>query len=117
MTKPPTSLDVDGRPIHIGDWVRVAEVPPTVSALPRSTINVFRSAVGKTFQVEAFDRRGYPELKLDPKVPGLHTIWVEPQFLKVARRPARYSERFRRILEVYRRVYGHYPQGTSKDRM
>jgi hypothetical protein len=112
MHQLPSAIDVDGRVIEVGDWLRVLVFPPAIRSMPRSTQRVFRAAIGKSFQVEAFDGRGYPELKLDPKVPGLHTIWIEPAFTKIIRRPARCSSRFRRVLESYRFVYGHYPHGT-----
>jgi hypothetical protein len=117
MNKKPSAADIDGRAIEVGDWIRVLLSPPSVRSMPRPTQKVFRAAVGKTFQVEAFDGRGYPELKLDSKVPGLHTIWIEPGFTKVVRRPTKYSNRFRQVIEVYRRVYGHYPLGTYKAKL
>ena len=45
--------------------------------MPRSTKQAFSRAVGKTFQIEAFDESGCAELALTGKV-RFDTIWIEP---------------------------------------
>src|SRR5262245_46912127 len=96
-------LDVNVRGIRIGEWVRVVSVPESVATMPRDTKCAFSRAVGKTFQIEAFNWIGCVELDLTGKV-GLETILVEPFCVRRARRPRRYSLRFRKILSLRRKL-------------
>jgi hypothetical protein len=95
-------IDTAGRDLRVGDWVRVVSVPGTVVTMPHRSKRVFSAAVGKTFQLEAFNEVGYAELDLRGKV-GPDTIWIEPFCLARTRRPMRYSARFARILAVRKR--------------
>jgi hypothetical protein len=96
-------IDAAGRDLRVGDWVRVVSVPGSVAAMPRESRHAFSAAVGKTFQIEAFDRVGCAELDLSAKV-GPDTIWIEPFCLVRTRRPTRRSARFSRILAIHRRL-------------
>jgi hypothetical protein len=98
-----SSTDVAGREVQIGDWVRVVSVPGSVARMRRATKRAFARAVGKTFQIEAFDESGCAELDLTGKV-GFDTIWIEPFCVRRIRRPREYSLRFRRILEIRRKL-------------
>ena len=95
--------DAAGRDLRVGDWVRVAGVPTSVATMPRQSKRVFSAAVGKTFQIEAFDELGCAELDLRGKV-GPDTIWIEPFCLMRTRRPNRHSARFARILAIRKRL-------------
>jgi hypothetical protein len=97
------STDVAGRDVTVGDWVRVVSVPNSITRMPRATKQAFSRAVGKTFQIEAFDELGCAELDLSGKV-GLDTIWIEPYCLRRFRRPRKQSLRFRRTLMIRRRL-------------
>jgi hypothetical protein len=118
-------IDAAGRDLSVGDWVRVASVPTSVATMPRQSKRVFSGAVGKTFQIEAFDEVGCAELNLRGKV-GPDTIWIEPFCLVRTRRPTRYSVRFARILAIRRRLErprwslsytAKYGNGTSPMRL
>jgi hypothetical protein len=61
-------------------------VPDSITRMPRTTKQAFSRAVGKTFQIEAFDELGCAELDLSGKV-GLDTIWIEPFCVRRSRRP------------------------------
>jgi len=96
-------MDTAGRDLRVGDWVRVVSVPGSVVTMPRRSKRVFSAAVGKTFQIEAFNEVGFAELDLHGKV-GPDTIWIEPFCLARTRRPTRYSARFARILAIRKRL-------------
>jgi hypothetical protein len=96
-------LDAAGRDLRIGDWVRVVSIPDSVATMPRRSKRVFSAAVGKTFQIEAFNEVGCAELDLHGKV-GPDTIWIEPFCLVRTRRPTRYSARFVRILAIRKQL-------------
>ena len=83
--------------------MRVVSLPDSISRMPRATKQAFSRAVGKTFQVEAFDELGCAELDLSGKV-GLHTIWIEPFCVRRFRRPKKQSLRFRKILAIRRKL-------------
>ena len=95
--------DAVGRDVRVGDWVRVVSVPASIARMPRDAKRAFARAVGKTFQIEAFDQLGCAELDLTGKV-GFDTIWIEPFCVQRARRPKKHSLRFRRILVIRRRL-------------
>ena len=48
--------------------MRVVSVPDSTARLPRASKRAFARAVGKTFQIEAFDESGCAELDLTGKV-------------------------------------------------
>lgn len=96
-------IDTAGRDLRVGDWVRVVSVPGSVVTMPHRSKRAFSAAVGKTFQLEAFNEVGCAELDLRGKV-GPDTIWIEPFCLARTRRPTRYSARFARILAVRKRL-------------
>ena len=75
-------LDALGRPLRIGDWVRLIALP---APLPPPTRRVFRRALGWTFRVEGFGPYGHAELDLSRKVAHLESIWVEPSLLRRTR--------------------------------
>ena len=99
----PASTDVAGRDLRVGDWVRVVCVPDSIARMRRATKRAFSRAVGKTFQIEAFDESGCAELDLTGKV-GWDTIWIEPICVRRFRRPRKHSLRFRRTLMIRRKV-------------
>ena len=82
-------IDGRGRGLEVGDWVRLIAVPPGVARMPEETRAVFAAALGRTFRIEAFNEYGLAELDLTRKVARLHTIWVEPQYLRRTRRRTR----------------------------
>ena len=96
-------IDVIGRDIRVGDWVRVVSVPESIAGMHRDAKRAFAGAVGKTFQIEAFDKLGCVELDLTGKV-GRDTIWIEPSCVLRFRRPRRQSRRFRRVLGIRRKL-------------
>ncbi|MGE0882890.1 MAG: hypothetical protein AB7P14_05060 [Blastocatellales bacterium] len=79
-------IDKLGRPIEVGDWVRLVEVPPSVATMPQETRDIFRRALGKTFKIYEFDEWGMAWLNLSKKVERSHTIGVEPAYLLLTRR-------------------------------
>jgi len=83
--------------------VRVVSVPDSVARMASATKRAFSRAVGKTFQIEAFDELGCAELDLSGKV-GLDTIWIEPSCVQRFRRPRKQSLRFRRTLMSRRKL-------------
>ena len=95
--------DTAGRDLRVGDYVRVVSIPGSVATMPRRSKRVFSAAMGKTFQIEAFDEVGRAELDLHGKV-GPDTIWIEPFCLMRTRRLSRYSVRFARILAIRKRL-------------
>lgn len=97
------STDVAGRDLRVGDWVRVVCVPHSIARMRRATERAFSRAVGKTFQIEAFDESGCAELDLSGKV-GWDTIWIEPFCVRRFRRPRKQSLRFRRTLMIRQKV-------------
>jgi hypothetical protein len=79
------AVDALGRPLHVGDWVRLLALPPKRGHWPAATRRVFRRALGLTFRIEGFGRYGHAELDLSRKVARLETIWVEPNLLRRTR--------------------------------
>jgi hypothetical protein len=71
--------------------------------MPRATQRAFSRAVGKTFQIEAFDDVGCAELDLTGKV-GWDIIWIEPFCFQRFRRPKKQSLRFRKTLAIRRKL-------------
>jgi hypothetical protein len=90
-------MDMNGREILLGDWVRVIQAPLSIRGMPSDTLSAFSNAIGHTFQVEEIAPNGELVLELWPKI-SLDTIWLEPCCCVVFRRPVKFSKRFRRIL-------------------
>jgi hypothetical protein len=61
-------IDIVGRDVRVGDWVRVVRVPESITGMDRDAKWAFARAVGRTFQIEAFDELGCAELELPPAV-------------------------------------------------
>jgi hypothetical protein len=74
------------RSIHIGDWVRLVEIPPSIIDMPQETQLVFKQAFRKTFRIDSFNRYNLAELDLSKKVARNNSIWVEPEYLLLFRR-------------------------------
>ncbi len=74
-------IDKTGRPLEVGDWVRLVEIPVPVTPAEPETYHIFQLALGKTFRIEAFDEFGHAELNVSVKVGKFHWIWVEPEYL------------------------------------
>ncbi len=79
-------IDKLGRTIRIGDWVRLAMIPPSITNMPLETRLVFKKALGKTFRIESFNAYNLAELDLSKKVIENNWIWVEPEYLLLFRR-------------------------------
>lgn len=92
MDTPFEPIDKLGRPIEVGDWVRLVEIPPNVRHMPADTIDVFRLSIGKTFKIYEFDEWGYAWLNLSKKVAQGHSIGVEPEFLQRTRRKPKHQK-------------------------
>lgn len=101
VAKPITNLpfDAQGHDLRIGDWVRVIAVPISIRSMPDCTKRAFSTAVGHTFQIEAFDQTGCLELEMWPKV-SLDTIWLEPCCAIRSRRYKRLSKALKRRLSL-----------------
>lgn len=75
-----------GRPIRVGYWVRLVEIPPSIADMPHETRLVFKQACGKTFRIDSFNEYNFAELDLSKKVAKNNCIWVEPEYLLLFRR-------------------------------
>lgn len=93
-----SAVDLHGKDLQVGDWVRVLAVPISVRNMPIEAKEAFSNAVGNTFQIEAFGETGDLQLDMWPKV-SLDTIWVEPFLVQRYRRYERLSKSFQRRLE------------------
>jgi hypothetical protein len=99
-----SSLSHPSRKLKIGDRVRIVDIAPNLkdpnydsnlkSAELREmrTAELFRFCVGRVFKIHGFDRYGNVELHVSNstevrrKFGNLrHTIWSEPEFLKLVR--------------------------------
>ena len=78
-------VDDAGHDLRVGDWVRLVRLPD-LNGMPPETHDVFARALGKTFQIEAFDHYGHACLDLTMKVARLHSIYVEPFLVHRTRR-------------------------------
>ena len=87
--------DMDGKDLQVGDWVRVLLVPLSIKTMPPESKEAFSNAVGRSFQIEAFDEAGCIEVDLWPKV-SMDTIWLEPFCVRRIRRYKRLSKAFKR---------------------
>jgi len=78
--------DILGRTIHVGDWVRIKIIPPSVAKMPKETQVVFKKALDKTFKIVSFNKYNLAELDISHKVAKNNWIWVEPEYLLRFRR-------------------------------
>ncbi len=65
---------------------------------------VFKSAVGKAFEVTDFDEYNLARLEFDIRIGperGMHTIWVEPYLLKVLRKNRANNNSLNRTRDSY----------------
>ncbi len=79
---------VKPRKIRKGDMVRVTGIPPDLhDNAGIGTPQVFQSALGKTFRVEAISEHGHLELVVGESGGGRDyssdTIWIDPEFVQV----------------------------------
>lgn len=83
--------DATGAPIRVGDVVRVLRVPDLSGMRPRGrreSLAVFEHILGTYRRVAAFNSLGWPELSfriLNGPHSGFHTVWIEPELLRVRR--------------------------------
>ena len=75
------------REIRKGDMVRVVGIPPDLDDRAGiGTADVFESALGRTFRVEAIAQYGHLELVVHQTGTGSgytsDTIWIEPEFVE-----------------------------------
>ena len=92
------AVDLHGKDLRVGDWVRVLAVPLSIRDMPEESKDAFSRAVGHTFQIESFDETGCLQLQMWPKV-SFDTIWLEPFCVERYRRYKRLSKAFQRTLE------------------
>ena len=78
-------IDINGKNLRVGDWVRVIAVPLSIQNMPDDSKEAFSRAVGETLQIESFNEIGYLELDFWPKL-GCDTIWLEPYCVQRFRR-------------------------------
>ena len=86
--------DWEGRPLQVGDEVRVCAIPSFTGMSKRGiseSLPVFRYALGRTFAIRDFDDFGCAAM--DSAIPvgphrGMHGIYVEVALLKLVRRSA-----------------------------
>jgi hypothetical protein len=73
-------IDKKGREIHQGDWVRVVDLPESLSNAPSETKTVLKKSKNKTFRVESFGKYGHIELEVwrKLKLKTMDSIWIEP---------------------------------------
>jgi len=65
----------------------VTKLPPNLpDGAGIDTPGVFLRALGKMFRVEGFDEYGHLELVVAGGRPTPDTIWIEPEFVTLARR-------------------------------
>ena len=70
-------IDINGKSLQVGDWVRVIAVPLSIQNMPDDSKEAFARAVGETLQIVSFNEIGCLELDFWPKL-GYDTIWLEP---------------------------------------
>ena len=92
-------IDINGKDLRIGDWVKVISVPLSICHMPDDSKDAFSRAVGENFQIADFDEIGCLELD-SPKKLGGDFIWIEPYCVKRIRRCKTQSIKFRKLLEL-----------------
>ena len=98
-------IDIDGKDLQVGDWVRVIAVPLSISDMQTETKDAFSRAVGETLQIESVDESGCLELDFWPKL-GFDTIWIEPDCVRRFRRYKELSSRFKKKLALSKELDG-----------
>src|SRR4051794_27030582 len=81
---PYAALDARGKPLRVGDVVRLIR-RPQLHRMPSETKSVFRRALARRFRISQFERYGNAELY----VQSFETIYVEPWLLRRVRRGPR----------------------------
>ena len=85
--------DLAGRPLKVGDMVRVIGIPDLsgMSAECRAeSLPVFEYLVGKYKRVAEFDELGYAWLRFKIRTgpnAGYHAVGIEPDLLRLRRHP------------------------------
>lgn len=83
--------DADGTELRIGDVVRVIGLPNLGVMHPdciRESRPIFEYLVGKYKRIAGFNDIGQAELSFrisKGQHKGLHTVWIEPELLRVRR--------------------------------
>ncbi len=86
------AIDKEGRPLKVGDVVRVTGLPDTSSWTASQkdfSLYVFTSLVGKYKKIHDFDELGMAELTFRLKQGDTweyHTVWLEPYLLRLRQR-------------------------------
>jgi hypothetical protein len=91
--KPHKPMDRNGKPIKVGDIVRIIAVPDlagmTADGLAEA-LPVFQYLVGKYKRVRGMDEYGCAQVSFvmrhDNGERGVHSVWVEPFLLHIPRR-------------------------------
>lgn len=90
---PHQPLDQNGKPIKVGDIVRIIGVPDLSGMSPdglAEALPAFRYLVGKYKRVRRFDEHGCAEFSFVMRRAdgerGWHTVWIEPFLLHIPRR-------------------------------
>ena len=90
-------IDINGKDLRVGDWVKVISVPLSICHMPEDSKDVFSRAVGNNFQIIDFDGIGCLELEFSKKLGG-DFIWIEPYCVKRIRRYKDHSFKFKRLM-------------------
>lgn len=91
--------DVTGEPIKVGDIVRIVGVPDLAGMCPEvraQSLPVFQHLLGTYKRVDEFDKYGFAWLMFKIRKgssAGLHTVGIEPYFLRVRRSSSRRQDR------------------------
>ena len=82
------------RKLNIGDTIKVIGYrpgiyPPGVTD-EGGTEKLFKSLVGRTYEIKGFDDCGYIELRPE----RLHTVWIEPELVELVKDSSHAAEQF-----------------------
>ncbi len=91
-------IDINGKNLRIGDWVKVILVPLSICHMPDDSKDAFSRAVGNNFQIADFDELGCLELEFPHRL-GNDTIWIEPYCVRRIRRYKEHSVKFQKLME------------------
>ena len=78
------------RRFRVGDIVKIIKIPSGLTdPAGIGTAKVFRRALGKTFRIEGFHTYGHIEIivrehRRSPNRYQSDTIWIEPEFVRLA---------------------------------
>ena len=78
--------------LKVGDRIRVAQIPVAVLRDQKrfpETFELFQKAVGHVYEIRDIDEHGHAELWLrengaEDSGGGAHSIYIEPQFVRIA---------------------------------